>query len=289
MRNKGIARRVIRRVYLALRALLPRNRFGDDIAAFLSFVATHRRLPRDRRYFNDVLYRMKTSDELYDPLRVFTSDKELVKLYVRAIVGEKYNVPTIAVLRSPEEVDRYDFPARCCIKPTQASGPVIVRIAGEPIDRATIKRWFALDHYRKTREANYRGLRPKVIVEPVIFGGADLRDYKLFCVNSSLKMLQVDLERHIEHKRAVFDRNWNAQDYDLAHPRPDMVPERPANFAEMIEVAEKLAVGFDFIRVDLYTDGQTCLVGELTHCHGGACEIFTPVSAEGKAGELLFG
>ena len=66
-------------------------------------------------------FRVKTSDEIEDPLRRFVSDKELVKEYVRETIGEQYNVPTLAVLHTPAEVDAYEFPANCCIKPTHAS------------------------------------------------------------------------------------------------------------------------------------------------------------------------
>src|SRR5688572_32797965 len=111
-----------------LRALLalPHNRAGDKLASYARFVATHRRFPSDGKLFNDVLFKIKTSDEILDPLRVFVSDKEFVKLYVKAVVGEQYNIPTLAVLRSVQDVDNYDFPASCCIKATHASGRVIL-------------------------------------------------------------------------------------------------------------------------------------------------------------------
>ena len=50
--------------------------------------------------YNDVLHRIKTSDDIIDPLRVFVSDKEYLKLYVRATLGDRYVVPTIDVIRS---------------------------------------------------------------------------------------------------------------------------------------------------------------------------------------------
>lgn len=275
--------------YRAILSVCPQNSWGDSVVAWFAFVGTHGRLPRNRPYFNDVLHRIKTSGELRNPERVFTSDKELVKLYVQAKAGDQYNVPTIAVLRSPEEVDRFEFPDQCCIKPTQASGVIMLRRQGEPIDREEIKRWFKLDYYKKSREINYRDLRPKVMVEPLLFGGKEVRDYKFFCVNGAVKMVQVDLERYGSHRRALLDRNWTMQDFALGYPVPEATPDSPANYAEMVEVAEKLAAAFDFVRVDLYSDGETCLVGEITHCHGSARRKFSPVTAEKVAGDLLFG
>ena len=84
--------------------------------------------------FNDVLYRIKTTDEILDPLRVFVTDKEFVKLYVKAVIGDEYNVPTLAVLRSIDEVRAYSFPPQCCIKATHSCDKVIVRRDSGPID-----------------------------------------------------------------------------------------------------------------------------------------------------------
>lgn len=279
----------VRWAYRAALAMLPENHFGDRIIAFLAYVTANRRLPRNRPVFNDVFYKIRISGELANPLRVFTSDKELVKHFVRDNAGDQYNVPTIAVLHTPEEVDGYDFPDRCCIKPTHASGHIILRKDGEPVDREKVKSWFKVNHYRKSRERNYKTLEPKIIVEPIIYGGGEVSDFKFHCVDGIAKLVQYDFDRHIEHKRLVFDRDWNVQDYGLCFPRPSHVPDRPANYAEMLELAEKLAAPFGSVRVDLYSDGKTCMLGELTHCHGGARETFVPRAAEFEASKLMFG
>lgn len=277
-------------LYQALLALLPRNRLGDRAVAFINFVVRHKRLPSKRPLFNDALYRIKVSDEILDPLRVFVSDKEFVKLYVRAVVGEDYNVPTIALLLSPDEAEAYDYPHQCCIKPTHASGQTIFRTAGEPVDRERIRSWFGVNHYDKAREANYRKLKPKVIVEPLLFQSGETLDYRFFCVNGKVKFITVDVDWTTpQRSRQLFDAAWNRQAYSLGYLPGDAVQERPGNFAEMTAVAEKLAAGFDFIRIDLYSDGDTCLVGEITNCHASANGRFVPPSAEITASRLLFG
>ena len=152
--------------------------------------------------WNDVFYRLKTTDEILDPLRVFVSDKELVKIYIKATVGDEYNVPTIAVLHSPDEVDGYEFPARCCIKPTHASAQYILRRQGEPHRLANASRAGSVyNYYRAGRERNYKTLKPKVIVEPLVFDSTDLSDYRFFCVNGVPKLIQVDMDRHTHHTR----------------------------------------------------------------------------------------
>ena len=201
-----------------LRRHLPHNRFGDNLYHRLLFFKKHGRWPGNQMLWNDVWYRIKTGDEILDPLRVFVSDKEHVKQYVRETVGDEYNVPTFAVLRSPAEVDAYEFPARCCIKPTQASAQVILRVDGEPIDRVRIKNWFNINYYYRGREINYRALEPKVIVEPLIFDSTNVDDFKVFCWKGVPRFVQQDFDRHSNHTRKIFDTQWNEQDFSIIYP-----------------------------------------------------------------------
>lgn len=274
--------------YFALRNLLPHNATCDAIYAYCRFVIHHRRLPSRKPLFNDVLFHIKTQ-ELTDPLRVFVTDKEHLKLYVKATVGNDFNVPTLAVLHSPAEVLAYDFPPDCCIKSTHASGHVIMRRNGEPVDTNTVLSWFKMNYYRKKREANYKQLRPKIIVEPLIFDGSPI-DYKFFCVRGEPRMVQIDTDRHTDHRRMLLDLDWTTQPYGLRiAKRPSAPVPRPENLAEMIELAGALSKPFSFVRVDLYSNGKKVIVGEITHCHGGANEKFIPPAAEWIASEIMFG
>lgn len=137
-----------------LRALngLPMNDRTDRLYAFVDFVRKNGRRPTSRPLFNDVLYRMKVGGELAEPLRVRTTDKVLVKRYIADVVGETYNVPTLAVLRSDHEVRSFAFPERCAIKPAHGTGRRILRTAGEPIDLDLVTAWLHYDQFRASRE-----------------------------------------------------------------------------------------------------------------------------------------
>jgi len=269
---------------------IPETRWGDKLISFMHFLWRHRRLPTKKLLFNDVLYRIKTTDEIIDPLRVFVSDKEFVKLYVKAIVGDDFNVPTIRVLHTIEEVLSYKFPSNCCIKPTHLQGAVILRKQDQPIAFEEIARWFKSTHYQVNREANYKSLRPKVIVEPLIFDSDNLTDYKIFCYGDAKpQLIQVDVDRHIEHTRKFFDAGWNELPFSLFYPPSSRRLEKPRNLDKMLWVASSLGRHFGFVRVDLYSNGEQCLVGEITNCHGNASERFTPQSAEMLASSMIFG
>lgn len=287
-RQESVFSRVRRNVYRSLLRSLPETRTGDRLVSWIQFVRFHKRLPTKELRYNDVLHRIKTSDDILDPLRVFVSDKEFLKLYVSAVVGERYVVPTIDVLRTQEAVDAYEFPQECCIKATHTSGCVILRRNGAFIDRERIKSWFHINYYRLNREANYKLLRPKVIIESLLFGSSNLQDYKIFCLNGRPKLIQVDVDRFIEHKRKYFDAHWQEQDFSIKYPRTERAIPKPANFAEMLIVAAKLSQNFWFVRVDLYSDGTQVYVGEITHCADNADGRFMPATAERPVSNCLF-
>ena len=272
---------------LAVR-LAPRNRAGDYWFSLGNFVQAHNRLPRRRNaLFNDVLFYLKTSDEILDPLRVFVTDKEFVKLYVKAVVGDDHVVPTLAVLRSPTEASNYVYPPDCVIKPTHLCSEIILREGATPIDYAKIRRWFAANHYDFGREANYHFLQPKVIVEPRVFGSSRVDDYKVFCFNGVPKAIQVDVDRWTHHTRTLYTTDWQLLPFGLEESLGTELA-RPRRLHELLEVAAQIAKGFGLIRVDLYVSDERVLVGEITNCHGNAGQRFIPTSGEVAFSRLLF-
>lgn len=268
---------------------IPFSRVGDELWSYLSFYERHGRAPTNKMLFNDVLYRIKTSNEILNPLRVFVSDKEWVKLYIKALLGEKYAIPTLAVIKNPQTIDTTQFPKSCCIKPTHLSGSVILRQNGEILDRSVIKTWFTMNYYERKREANYQRLVPKVIIEPLIFNSNNVTDYKFFCYQGKVKLIQVDRDRQTDLHRLMYSADWQLQDFTIRYPKSKTEVLKPNNLSEMISVTETLAQNFNFIRVDLYSDGQSCLVGELTNLPGNASNPFIPKEAEELASKMIFG
>jgi hypothetical protein len=271
-----------------LRNILPRNAWGDRIFAFLRFLSRHNRFPSEKMLFNDVLYRLRASGQLGNPIRVFVSDKEYLKIYVKAIVGDEFNVPTLAVLHNDEEIDKFDFPDRCCIKATHSCSKTIIRRGGEKIDREKLKYWLTENYYNRSREINYKSLQPKIIIEPLIFGGDNLVDYKFFCYRGQCSMVQLVLDRDRNIARFLVSRDGQELPYNLLSPKLNRPYKLPENIEDMFRLAERLSVNFDFIRVDLYSNGREIYVGELTNCPGRGHYRFVPISAEVNASELIF-
>lgn len=283
-----LPKKFLKFAYAASERLLPKNHFGDVVFTMLNFLVRHRRLPSQRPLLNDVMARMKITGEIARPQRVLVSDKLHLKEYVADVVDAKYTVPTLAVLFSPSEVDAYEFPADCCIKPTHGSGDVIIRRNSAMIDREQIKSWWGLNHYRRGREANYKHLRPRVLIEPIIFPESPLWDIRIFCYNGRPGVILVDIGPKGQVRRALLDTDWNLLPYRLHYPHPEELPEKPNNLTEMLDVARSLSSDFGLIRVDFYSNGEELYVGEMTNCHGNAIQYFYPREGEEIVSRMIF-
>ena len=241
--------------------------------------------------FSDHLFSMKKDGSLLDPLRQFVSDKEYVKYYIGAVVGWQHTVETYKVLYGPDEIDNLElerFP--CVLKPTHASGPVLFMTdPNQPLDRELLKNWFGLDYYKRSREQNYKYLRPKVIVEEFFSADGQTvpRDYKIFCFDGVPKLIQVDSDRYTQMSRILYDNDWNRLPVTIKYiGKPEDDP-RPAQLEKMLYIATRLSRHFSFVRVDMYTDGVTVKVGELTHSPGSASVHVIPSSGEFTLGRLF--
>ncbi|MEO0341864.1 MAG: ATP-grasp fold amidoligase family protein [Pseudomonadota bacterium] len=272
----------------SLSRALPKTHFFDMLLARAAFLSRLGRLPKARGgTFPDFLFQMKLNRTLEEPLRRQVSDKEHVKSFISDKLGDAFNVPTLAILRSEEEIDCYEFPNRCCIKPSHASGQVILRKNGEAIDRDRLKNWLLLNYYDKGRERNYKDLARKILVEPLIFDSVENEDLKFFCFNGRAKMIQIDHGRFSDHRRLYLTPDWQVLPFSILKPQLEWVPERPSNLDKLLNVAQTLARAFSFIRVDLYTDGETVYVGELTNMPEAGFTKFIPRSAEALATKLI--
>ena len=241
--------------------------------------------------FSDHLYRLKVDGTLRDPLRIFITDKEYAKYYIASVVGSQHVIETYGIVRTRSEVDRLRLDRLpCIVKPTHLSGHVAVHVeSNQPVDRERLKQWLDLDYYKSSREQNYKGLRPKVIVEE--FFSEDGRtvpdDYKIFCFQGVPGLIQVDSNRFSGHTRSLYDTGWRRLPMTLRYPGTPFTHSKPAELERMLDLASRLSKPLSFVRVDMYVAGGRIKVGELTNCPGSAVEKIEPASGEITLGRLF--
>ena len=116
----------------------------------------------------------------------------------------------------------------------------------------------------------------------------ELKDYKIFCFDGKPKFIQVDFDRFSDHKRNIYDLEWNLINLSIKYPNdPAKVISKPSNIDSMIDIAKQLSEGFPEIRVDLYSVCGRTFFGELTLFHGSGFEKFSPISFEELFGSYI--
>ena len=236
--------------------------------------------------FSDRLYASKFMP--ITPEMVRLADKAAVKEIVRERLGPDWVVPTHFVGESLPPVDHRTWPLPFVIKATHGSGwNIFVR---EPPDWPAIERtlssWLRRKPYRFRGEFHYRQITPRVIVEPMINGRDLPNDYKVLVIGGKARFVQVDTGREAVHHQAYYDRNWQKLPITRGHPPDPELRSAPARLPELLEAAERMAAGFDFLRVDFYeVDGQPYF-GEGTFFPGAAVNRFDPLEYEQIIGDM---
>ena len=138
--------------------------------------------------------------------------------------------------------------------------------------------WMATDYFTIGREWVYKGLKRTILAEKLLLdeNGQIPSDYKFFCFDGEVKIIQVDFNRFGNQKRNLYDRNFNQIEGQLLYPNFDGDVSKPAGLDQAIEIAESLSKEFSFIRVDLYIVNNHVYFGELTNYPGNGFINFRP-------------
>jgi TupA-like ATPgrasp len=231
--------------------------------------------------FNDkVLYR-----RLFDrrPALTQVSDKAAVRFYVESRLGPQILPKLYYLTTRPDAIPFDQLPNRFVVKPTHGSGWIQLITDKSALDRAalieTCSAWLKRSYYKETLEWAYKHIEPRIIVEEFIDDGSGTapNDYKLFVFDGTVKLIQVDTGRFIDHRRRLYTPAWEKLDVLLGEYE-DVIGDvpRPVHLAEMIAAAQKLGDGWDFIRAEFYDTGARLCFGELTTYPGAGGVRFRP-------------
>jgi len=294
MKNKFV--KAFENPKLALIVLLDKLAFLFPDKLFLKikyFLVTEKHLNlKEPKTFNEKLQWLK----LYDRKSTYTKmvDKAEAKKYVAGIIGEEHIIPTIRIYNSFEEIFFEELPDQFVLKTTHDSGGVIICCDKQTFDIVAAKRkinkHLKINSFYRTREWPYKNVQPRIIAEKYMVdeSGYELKDYKFFCFDGKVHYIQVDFDRHINHKRNIYNTSWDLQDFTIQYPNDinHKIP-KPESLDNMISFANKLSEGFSHLRVDFYTINGDIYFGELTFYHGSGTESFVPEEWDYKFGSLL--
>lgn len=230
-----------------------------------------------------------------DPLITKCCDKFAVKEYVKETIGEEYIVPNIGQWDDPEKINFDELPNQFVLKVNWSSGYNIICSDKSTLDiedtKRKLKKWMQPDRnaYYQFFNWGFKHVKPVIYAEKYLEQiDGQVYDYKFFTFNDEVKMMFIATDRGGENQLThdFFDRDFNLLPFTYGGIRhADPTPAKPKHYEKMIELAEKLAKPFPFVRVDFYEVGDEIFLGEMTFYPGGGILSFNPVEWDYRIGE----
>lgn len=271
------------------RLALKRKFWAIKLLAIPKFTKKHHRWPRNpassRATFEDYVFRRMTGP--FTPYEETCVDKEQAKSIAAALSPGIRSPLTLSVLPlTPETtleqvgIFLYPFVGKSLVaKPTHASGGIVFLGSGDLqgiIQQTFVMYQFARHNFFLNEyEVQYMGLAPKIMVEECLpssisIGKSGIRyhpppDYRFYSSRGQVLFCQYDEGRFADHRQALFTvpEHRHIRVPDL-FPLPELLPEKPAHWDQLIQAASDLSKPFDFVRVDLYDLPEGVYFSEFT-------------------------
>ena len=224
------------------------------------------------------------------------ADKYEVRSYIERKIGTEYLIDLVGkgIYSSVEELDFHSLPDRFVLKTTDGWKTNIICTDKDKLDIEETKRqlesWLCKgnSHYYIHFEWAYKNIKPRIICEDLIEQEGGLVDYKLWCFNGKVQVIQVCSDRGIdEQKNDYFDTDWQRLDFKRKSPNSNKSIAPPGSLKLMIDISEKLSAEFPFVRIDLYEIDEKIRFGEMTFYPANGISPFEPPEWDEKFGEML--
>lgn len=213
-------------------------------------------------------------------------DKYAARRYVEERIGAQYLNEIYGLYADPQDLDFDALPTAFVIRATHGSQMNVIvkdRTGFDPgAIRRQCRRFLDTTYGEITNEPWYARISPRLLVERYLTSRdhATVPDYKFYVFDGRVHFIVVDLDRFDNHVETYYDRDWRLQNFTIHFPRGLRLAV-PGQLEKMLQIAETLAAGFDFLRVDLYApDDERVLFGELTFSPGAGRYRFRPDSAD---------
>lgn len=228
-----------------------------------------------------------------NPLATLCSDKIAVRRYLACKGLSHLEVPIVATYENATEIKLETLPPRFVAKTNHGSNFYVIVRDKSTLDRAQLiwqfNTWLSYDFSRWFAETNYRGIKPRILVEEYIEGADTMVEFKFLCFHGRPRFVSVITSRHHDTPvRGVYDMDWQLQNYGSRGLIVDPVARpRPANFDQLREIAEVLAHDFIHVRVDLMVVDDQVLFSELTFYNLGGFARIEPEPMNAEIGSWI--
>ncbi|MBA5730177.1 glycosyltransferase [Aerococcaceae bacterium INB8] len=241
--------------------------------------------------YNEKMQWSKINNDV--PFKTILSDKYKVRAWVKTAIGEEYLIPILGVWDNYKEIDFDYLPNKFVLKTNNASGSNLIVKDKKNFNSFRAKlffdMWLSVNFaYLNGFQMQYKRIEPKIIAESFIAdSNGELNDFKFLCFDGKPYYCWVDFDRFEDHKRNVYDMDWNLQPWNQHnYSNTDFTIEKPKNFELMKDLVKRLSAGLGQVRVDLYNVDGKIYFGEMTFTNGNGFELIKPDEYNLKLGQL---
>ncbi|NMC16735.1 MAG: glycosyltransferase, partial [Chloroflexi bacterium] len=218
-----------------------------------------------------------------NPIMHVFADKASAKKLVGDIISGEYIVPLIGVYDCFAYIPREKLPQQFVIKANHASGFTIFCRDKSSFDWEKAAKeaegWLGYDFYARYWEWCYKGIKPRLVVEELLVdeNGNIPPDCKIHVSDGKVCEVQYIFDRFGGRYTTVhMTPEWERLEYSV-NIHPHIGPfERPPQTDLMMALAEKIAKGFPFVRVDFFLCKGRVYFAETTFYPTGGFGIITP-------------
>ncbi|OYU85064.1 MAG: glycosyl transferase [Flavobacterium sp. BFFFF2] len=247
---------------------------------------------------NEKIQWLKINDR--KPLYTQLADKFAAREFVKDFFGEEYLIPLLYSTTDYRDIRPENMPdGHFIVKANHDSGSFKIVRDKTKVDwkkmQANCRWWLSINYFGFEREWCYKNIVPRIVVERLLEtkAGKIPNDYKIHCIHGKVAFVYVSVDREGTNKRNIYDAQWKPLSFTWAAKEKNADKQRgaeidpPASYAEMVQMAEKVAAMFPYVRVDFYDVDGKIYFGEITQFHGGGFDQIRPIEWDYALGERI--
>ncbi len=194
-----------------------------------------------------------------------------VREYVKEQGFDELLIKIFGIFDRFEDIDFSKLPNQFVLKCSHGCAMNYICYDKSKINYEELKKkfnkWLKTNYGKKTLELHYSKIKPQIIIEELMLENGKLpTEYKIHVFNGKARNLYVVTSRGVDIRYNNYYIDWTPFDGSQFNgwKKTDYPLKKPSNFEKMVEVAEKLASKFPFVRVDLYNINGKIYFSEMT-------------------------
>lgn len=232
--------------------------------------------------------------KLYGNLEMFNNfaDKYRVREFIKNTIGDIYLLKLIGVYEDISEINYDLLPEKFVLKLNDGSDKNIICRDKSSLDikktNRRLRKLFKEDYYKYTKEPQYKNIKKKIMCEEYLEGkSGTLIEYDLHCFSGKVHHIEVHTGRFQNYREDFFLSDWTRINTRGKVKNSSGYIEKPIYLDKLIELAEKLAEGFEYVRVDFNGVDEKLYFSELTFTPSNGTDRYNPIEFDLELAELI--